>query len=739
MNSILKRSLSLLMILAIALFGLSFVRVNADTVEYALYEGDITAGDYIIVYDGVAMNTTTTSNRLQYTAVTVTAGKITDPSAAIVWHIAQSGDYWTIHNEADNVYAVSKGTKNQATTSSTVDDKALWTITVTGADGNKYEIVNKYNSEKSINANLRRNGTYGFATYATGTGGSLSLYKRVEGGAATGVTVTFKAGGATYDSSFETSYADSSKVTLTMPGVDVFETLPDGGYVTFLGWGQDAAGSVEFAAGASVDFTSSANIYPIFSGKTVSIAEALEICEAVGTESSICQYTFSGIIYQMSGTNTAFITDNASEPSTIQCYAMTLSDAITVGDYITVTGYLTNYKGTTPETKNGATYIKSADKYFLVQFETNGGNAIGDTFVKENEFVTVAAPTKTDFDFVGWYLNSGLTDPFELTTPVTCQLKLYAKWATTFATIKSLFAATKVTAALKFSYVRQYLTAGYTDDLKSVHPVTGTSYQSWDCVTPNGTNYHGNTAGGNSAIQLRSYENSGIVASASSSSAKKVVVSWNENTVAGRTLDVYGKNTVYSQTNDLYNNTKKGTLLGSIVCGESTELVITGDYLYIGVRSNNGAMWLDSLDIEYLGEATFNTFDDLELQFKYDFDFAEAAGLVAESGLYIIAGDSFVYDNDAPISTLPEGKKIVLQNAAFKNSYIGGLEIADMVEYYDKTVTAVAYIRDADGNYYFNTAKSTSVEAMINAYKTLFATGSLECKLATALEAQIYE
>ncbi len=54
------------------------------------------------------------------------------------------------------------------------DDKALWTVTGTET----YEFVNKYNSEKSINANLRNNGTYGFACYATGTGGALTLYKR---------------------------------------------------------------------------------------------------------------------------------------------------------------------------------------------------------------------------------------------------------------------------------------------------------------------------------------------------------------------------------------------------------------------------------------------------------------------------------------------------------------------------------------------------------------------------------
>ena len=39
--------------------------------------------------------------------------------------------------------------------------------------------MNKKNTVNNVNANLRKNGTYGFACYATSTGGALSLYKKV--------------------------------------------------------------------------------------------------------------------------------------------------------------------------------------------------------------------------------------------------------------------------------------------------------------------------------------------------------------------------------------------------------------------------------------------------------------------------------------------------------------------------------------------------------------------------------
>ena len=79
-----------------------------------------------------------------------------------------------VHNSV-NKYAASNGTKNQVQLlASGTDDKSLWTVSGTAT----YEFVNKYNKSKSVNANLRNNGTYGFACYATSTGGALTLYKK---------------------------------------------------------------------------------------------------------------------------------------------------------------------------------------------------------------------------------------------------------------------------------------------------------------------------------------------------------------------------------------------------------------------------------------------------------------------------------------------------------------------------------------------------------------------------------
>lgn len=150
--------------------------------DYELYSGSITEGDYIIYYNGYAMNTTVTSDRLQYEEVTPDDDVITTTDESIIWHVAASGDYWTIYNANADAYAASTGAKNKAQMlADGTDDKSLWTVSGTST----YEFVNKQNTANSVNANLRNNGTYGFACYATSTGGALSLYKNAGGGSTT--------------------------------------------------------------------------------------------------------------------------------------------------------------------------------------------------------------------------------------------------------------------------------------------------------------------------------------------------------------------------------------------------------------------------------------------------------------------------------------------------------------------------------------------------------------------------
>lgn len=128
---------------------------------------------------------------------------------------------------------------------------------------------------------------------------------------------------------------------------------------------------------------------------------------------------------------------------------------------------------------------------------------------------------------------------------------------------------------------------------------TDTSYKDFSGVTKSSSAvYAGNSAKGNSAIQLNSSSPKGIVTTSSGGTISSISVSWYSNTSNGRTLNIYGKNTAYSSSSDLYGS-NKGTLIGTIVKGTSTELQINGSYTFVGVCSAGSALYLNSITFNY--------------------------------------------------------------------------------------------------------------------------------------------
>lgn len=167
------------------------------------------------------------------------------------------------------------------------------------------------------------------------------------------------------------------------------------------------------------------------------------------------------------------------------------------------------------------------------------------------------------------------------------------------------------------------------------------SYSNWsDKKGPaSGNTYAGNSAGSNNAIQLRSEKPSGIVVTASKDNkvARKVTVEWNSETLNERTLDIYGKSTAYESASDLYDTDKQGTKLGSIEKGKSTSLDITGDYEYIGLRSNTGAMYLTSIMIKWEdGKEPFDA------HFKYTVDGDDVTEVNATVGKDLTVPDLYI-------------------------------------------------------------------------------------------------
>ncbi|MED9969780.1 MAG: InlB B-repeat-containing protein [Ruminococcus sp.] len=155
-----------------------------------------------------------------------------------------------------------------------------------------------------------------------------------------------------------------------------------------------------------------------------------------------------------------------------------------------------------------------------------------------------------------------------------------------------IFTALPVTAGAAEATVTDSLTAA---DFSA----TGSTYTNFSNVSKSsGAVYAGQTAKNSGNIQLRStYSSSGIVTTASGGTVSKVSVSWSSSTTNGRKLQVYGKSSAYTSAANLYDTSAQGTLLGEIVYGTSSELVVSGSYEYIGLRSASGAMYLSQIDI----------------------------------------------------------------------------------------------------------------------------------------------
>ncbi len=131
--------------------------------------------------------------------------------------------------------------------------------------------------------------------------------------------------------------------------------------------------------------------------------------------------------------------------------------------------------------------------------------------------------------------------------------------------------------------------------------LTGNGYTAWSGKTgTSGAVYAGQSNAGVKYIQLRNTSPSGIITTKSGGKVRKVVVTWStsQNTSTGRQITIYGKNTAYSVTTDVYNTSNRGTSLGTIKKDTNTELTINGDYEYIGILAS-GALYMDKIEITW--------------------------------------------------------------------------------------------------------------------------------------------
>ena len=232
---------------------------------FNLHSGLLVEGDYLLTYGNNAMKAVVSSSRLDYATVSATNNTIANPKASLVWHIAANGDYWTLYNASKQKYAGGTTTKNQGALLDSVTNYAKWTCSST-AQSSTYDFLN-YGREQGTsdtgNKYLRNNGTYGFACYASGTGGALTLYKKVA------YSVTYSANGGS--GSVPSSATDlSNGATHTVAALPAFTKT---GYTLGASWNTSPSGNgTSYAPGSTLTIDgANVTLYAVWTPKSYSI------------------------------------------------------------------------------------------------------------------------------------------------------------------------------------------------------------------------------------------------------------------------------------------------------------------------------------------------------------------------------------------------------------------------------------------------------------------------------------
>lgn len=405
-------------------------------------------------------------------------------------------------------------------------------------------------------------------------------------------------------------------------------------------------------------------------------------------------------------------------------------DEIVLGAEVVVKGQIKKYNDIYEFNYNNELVSYTVVVRHTVTFDTGLGSSVAQQLIAHGQTVSQPAnPTRAsdetyNYTFGGWYVDPEFNgEPYNFNTPVEDDLTLHAKWNASLIPAKDVVESTLSTsAALSYSsYDKQG--NGAVDTLnRELTGVTGTNYTDWEDITvSSGVVYAGQSAGGNNSIQLRTKNNnSGIVVTSNETAhfATKVTVSWNNNTASGRSIEIFGKNTAYENATDLYDANKRGTSIGTIVYGTSTELEISNEYKYIGIKASD-ALYLNSIDIQW-GELPTYTYSDLKIRFAGKISEALWTRLNSESTITgygmlltttdVIGNDSIAdyYDAAEIYTSTPNVKSDVVKFTNTKatpnlsDGYYGwSLHKSISATDYTTTFIAVAYIETEDDGIIF--------------------------------------
>lgn len=338
--------------------------------EYQLYSGTISEGDYLIVYNGAAMRASISKSRFNYTEVSIINDIITDPAANLIWSISEDSSVkgtYRLFNANAAKYAASTGTENQGALTTVINDNIRWII----SGSTTYEFVNKNNSHDKINANLRRNGTYGFACYSSSTGGALSLYKKVVGPSKEDIELSFTETEVQRLVS-DGSYSQTASVTEGYDGVISYSITANTASATIEG------STVSFENTGSVTVTATAPATETYNGNTASYTLIIKTTPTIAVSNQVIEY---GDSYTL-------------DTSSFSCGEVSIdssNESVATVDGLTLTSVAAGSTSVTVTTAENDTYVAGEETFTLTVTQPEGSctKPVGTVSVFEENFNTI--------------------------------------------------------------------------------------------------------------------------------------------------------------------------------------------------------------------------------------------------------------------------------------------------------------------------------------------------------------
>lgn len=407
---------------------------KASMPSFEKHSGNLVEGDYIICSGNTAMKNGISSSRSTYETVEVINDVVKTNSTEIVWHIAQSGDYWTIYNASAKKYAASNGEKNQLQLlGSDTEGKSLWTVSCSGS----YEFVNKYNKEKNVNANLRYNPNYGFACYGTSTGSALTLYLDPTSVKEKVATPALAEGSAVAG---EVAVGTVIKLTCATEGATIHYTV-DGT--------EPAATSTEYAdAGITINDDCTIKAIAIKEGCTDSNVLTLEYTVQVAAtpEISVSDAGLATVSCVTEGASIHYTLDAEPADPTDESTLYKEPVQMTSGQTIKAIAYKAGYKTSAVAE---ATFISGSYDVTFTHSQEHGtvtvnGDETGSVKVAKDGDVTIVATAASHYHFVSWTITPEVTFTSGSETDATATFTMPESAVTVSATFEKDPAATPV-------------------------------------------------------------------------------------------------------------------------------------------------------------------------------------------------------------------------------------------------------------------------------------------------------